>query len=43
MASFLKEELQFLSTAGFSNEIKLKLRLLPFSLIRIQCQYMFCF
>ena len=48
MASFLKEELQcrqtqFLSTAGFSNEMKFKSRLPPFSLICIRCRCMFCF
>ena len=35
--------LQFLSTAGFGNEMKLKSRLPPFSLIHIQCQRAFCF
>ena len=34
---------QFSSTAGFSNEMKLKSRLQPFSLIRIRCRRMFCF
>ena len=34
---------QFSSTAEFGNEMKLKLRLLPFSLICIQCQCVFCF
>ena len=48
MASFLKEELQcrqtqFLSTAGFSNKMKFKSRLPPFSLICIWCWRMFCF
>ena len=33
---------QFLSTAGFGNEMKLKSRLPPFSLIRIWCQRAFC-
>ena len=33
---------QFLSTAGFGNEMKLKSRLPPFSLIRIWCQRVFC-
>ena len=33
----------FSSTAGFSNKMKLKSRLLPFSLIRIQCWLIFCF
>ncbi len=33
---------QFLSTMGFGNEMKLKSRLPPFSLIRIWCQRAFC-
>ena len=31
------------STAGFSNEMKFKSRLPPFSLIHIRCQHAFCF
>ena len=34
---------QLSSTAGFGNEMKLKLRLPPFALIHILCQRSFCF
>ena len=34
---------QFSSTRGLSNEMKMKSKLLPFSLIHIWCQRLFCF
>ena len=34
---------QLLSTLGFGNEMMLKSKLPPFSLIHIQCQRAFCF